>query len=398
MLESPTFASYYPTVAQRSVGKYGNVRGWRRNRLWTASGFVLDAIGLDTAARGVKIDESRPDLIIFDDIDEDTDTEDATKKKVSILTKRIIPAGSADLAIVGVQNLIHPEGVFARLAGVAEAPADFMHRRIVSGPFPALRGLAWETYEKVDGSIGYKITSGEPVWEGQDLDVCQEMVDDMGLTAFLQECQQEVDIPENGLFAHVVFRHVRKTPDLVRTVCWVDPAITDTDNSDCQAISIAGIGANKKVYILYSWQQRASPQTAMRMAIKLGMYHNCDHIGVETDQGGDTWISVYNEAVRYMGIDPNRVPPFVSAKAGAGAGSKVHRANQLLTDYEKGMIMHVINKENTHELLEKMLRRFPVKKPFDLVDVTEWSRRKLRGTSSNIAMMPFVGNRIRVAV
>jgi len=37
-------------------------KGWRRNRLRTASGFTIVAIGLDTAARGVKLDEDRPDL------------------------------------------------------------------------------------------------------------------------------------------------------------------------------------------------------------------------------------------------------------------------------------------------------------------------------------------------
>src|SRR5690554_6819177 len=70
LLESPKVAHYYPEMAERKIGKYGNSRGWRRQRLRTASGFTIDALGLDRASRGAKVEEQRPDLMIFDDIDD----------------------------------------------------------------------------------------------------------------------------------------------------------------------------------------------------------------------------------------------------------------------------------------------------------------------------------------
>jgi prophage tail gpP-like protein len=70
LLESDEIARHYPEHAKRKVGKFGNAKGWRRNRVWTAGGFAVDAIGLDTASRGVKLEDQRPDLIIFDDIDD----------------------------------------------------------------------------------------------------------------------------------------------------------------------------------------------------------------------------------------------------------------------------------------------------------------------------------------
>ena len=69
MLESDRLGVYYPAMGQPSLGKFGQKQGWRRERLQTASGFIVDALGLDTAARGLKIGVQRPDLIIFDDID-----------------------------------------------------------------------------------------------------------------------------------------------------------------------------------------------------------------------------------------------------------------------------------------------------------------------------------------
>jgi hypothetical protein len=49
---------------ERELNKYGSSKGWRRNQIRTSDGFKVDAIGLDTAARGFKIDEDRPDFIV----------------------------------------------------------------------------------------------------------------------------------------------------------------------------------------------------------------------------------------------------------------------------------------------------------------------------------------------
>jgi phage terminase large subunit-like protein len=72
------------------------------------------------------------------------------------------------------------------------------------------------------------------------------------------------------------------------------------------------------------------------------------------------------------------MPRFKSAKAGAGHGSKTHRASQMLADYERGRIVHVTG---THRTLERALKRFPVKKPYDLVDASYWAWQDLMGRS-----------------
>src|SRR5687768_7735467 len=70
MLESSETNKYYPELSDRAVNKFGHSKGWRRSRLRTASGFTVDALGLDTGARGGRIEESRPDFICIDDVDE----------------------------------------------------------------------------------------------------------------------------------------------------------------------------------------------------------------------------------------------------------------------------------------------------------------------------------------
>lgn len=197
LLESDAVAKYHPQHANRMVSKFGSSRGWRRNRLRTAGGFTVDAIGLDVAARGVKIDEQRPDLIIFDDIDDKLDTAATTARKRELLTTSILPAGSEDVAVLAIQNLIIAHGIFTQLS---DGRADFLADRIVSGPFPAIEGLewTWEIDPQTKVRVPY-ITAGRATWEGQNLEKCQREIERVGPSAFLKEYQHQVKDHAEGI-------------------------------------------------------------------------------------------------------------------------------------------------------------------------------------------------------
>lgn len=369
MLESAAFARRFPATARRRVGKYGSSSGWRRNRLRTEDGFTLDAIGLDTAARGAKVDEDRPDLIIFDDVDELFDSPGTVEKKIATVTKSLLPARASHAAVLVAQNLIHPDGIVARLA---DGRADFLADRIVSGPYPAIAGLVTE---QRDGKA--VIVAGESTWPAKTLADLQTEMNDIGESAFRAEKQHEVDRFDGGIFSHVVFRHclpedAPKTYDDVQV--WVDPAVTDTDKSDSHGIQADG-KRGETVYRLYSWEARTSPEDALRRAILKARELGASCVGVETDQGGDTWQSTYELTWRKM-VDGREIPAeepmilFRQDKAGS-IGSKAQRAQQMLAAYERGEIVHVVT--GTHETLERALRRYLLRKPFDLVDAAFWA-------------------------
>jgi hypothetical protein len=437
MLESSEIAANHRLLSQREIGKYGNSRGWRRSRLRTASGFTVDAIGLDTARRGSRVKDARPDVQIYDDIDEKHDTAKTIEKKIQIITTSLLPAGSNDLAVMMVQNLIHPDSIFAQLA---DGRAGFLYDREVSGPHPAVRGL---TYEERPGG-GYVVTGGVPTWEGQGLATVQEQINEWGISAFEAEAQHEVAAPLGGIWDHVIFRHVThdKVPGIVTGCVWVDPAVTETDNSDSHAIQADGIAADGTIYRFFSWEQVTSPEESIWRAVLKAVELGFVTVGIETDQGGDAWRSVYRyatnsmreistalvaleqggleqdagkddkyqqlralspeDAARHTAVlaahDETKVgqvrpyaagivygnimlPRFKSAKAGAGHGSKVERNARMLTDYERGRVVHVTG---THEALEKALKRFPKAKPFDLVDAAYWGWADLRGVSKGV--------------
>jgi hypothetical protein len=183
LLETPAVAAHYPHLADRLVGKYGQSKGWRRNRLRCSDGFTIDALGLDSAARGAKLDDQRPDFLIIDDVDDVEDSEATTAKKIRSLTKKILPALTHDAAILFIQNKVFDDGLMAQ---VIDGRADYLGGAIISGPFPAVEGLEYR-----GGGTQAVITAGVATWEGQPLEACQSFIRKWGLDAFLSECQHQ---------------------------------------------------------------------------------------------------------------------------------------------------------------------------------------------------------------
>ena len=180
---------------ERAVNKYGFSKGWSASKLRTANGVNVLAFGLDTGARGVKLDHLRPDMIILDDIDELDDSVNGVEKKIRTITQTILPAKSTDCAIVFVQNRIHANSVMSQ---VLSGELDMLQDRIQSPIVPAVADLEYVNYERPDGRMGYRITGGKPTWSHKTIEICQHEIDTYGLLSFLRECQHEVGI--GGLF------------------------------------------------------------------------------------------------------------------------------------------------------------------------------------------------------
>lgn len=367
LIESQTFGEYYPRMATRSIGKFGNVRGWRRNRLRADNGFTIDALGLDTGARGSKIEEQRPDLIILDDIDEVTDSEATTLKKIKTITTSILPAGATYVAVLAIQNLILNDGFFGRMAN---GTADYLLDTQLSGPYPAIWGM--ETEQK-DGR--FIISAGDASWKGQTLETCQSQIDTWGYTAFLREAQHVIK-DDGSLFGHIEFQYCEpsKMPDMVRTICVVDPAVTSTDNSDSHGINISGLGEDDKIYHIYSFERVVTPKESLERAIRESIRAGADTLYVEVNQGGTLWRYLYDEIIAEFELE-DVAPDFIELKVTSSDGSKIERANGMLADYERGNIIHV---KGTHDILEEALNRFPIRKPYDLTDAAVHCHRELR--------------------
>lgn len=235
---------------ERAVNMYGHSKGWRRQELRTANGFNVSSLGLDAASRGIKLDNYRPDLIVFDDIDSQDDSAQIVDKNINSITTSIIPAGSSDCLYLTVQNLVHENGIVAQLV---DGTADFLHDREKAYVEPAVHDLVAKQVEE-NGKLLWKVISGTPTWEGQNLEVVQQQINRWGMRAFLKEAQHEVRGASGYFFDTTAIKYcpLSSVPAGLRYCRAWDLAATE-DGGDWTVgvlMGVKGIFPNIVVYIV----------------------------------------------------------------------------------------------------------------------------------------------------
>ena len=381
-LESDNVKEFFPLHAKPRL--YEHTKGsWSQSRVATDGGAYFVAFGLDGGKRGFKDDDLRPDLIIVDDVDTRTQSAATVLRKLDMLTSDILPMGSEQAHVMFIQNPIHADSVMDQ---IITRKSDMMGYRKEIGPVPALLDAEFAQELDENGKLRYFVTRGTPTWKGQGITHCQNAIDTWGYTTFLREAQHDIHNITGGMYGHVEFQLVDWSEalmkSLVRTTVWIDPSISETKKSDSMGIQADGIDEKGDIYRLWSWEQIASPEEAFRRGLIKAVEIGAQSFGVETDQGGLAWKSVYKRAWDHLvknDLIPkgSRRPAYKYAKGG-GDGSKGHRSGKMLVDYEHGRIFHV---RGTHELLERAARRFLVLKPYDLMDAAYWSWKHLRRTT-----------------
>jgi hypothetical protein len=319
----------------RALNEYGVSKGWRHSEIRTNTGFNVTAFGLDSGMRGVKLDQYRPDVMIFDDIDDRLDTPETVQKKIDVITTTILPSGSTDCAVIVVQNKIAKDSIVSQLA---DGRADFLHDREPATVEPAVRDLAYERVIQEDGTARYVVTGGEETWAGQSIPVVEQQINAWGLSAFLREAQHEVNATEGGLWQRArdidPFRVVL-APPLMRIVVAVDPNASGGDDA---GIIVAGIARQYRDrmtqdthgYILDDRTISGGPKAWAEAAVTAYHLFRADLLVAEVNNGGDM-VGIT------IGTIPH-APPVTQIHASRG---KITRAEPVQKLYQDGRVHHV---------------------------------------------------------
>jgi hypothetical protein len=348
ILESDSLTAAYPRLGRPRVGKNGS-RTWRRNMLTADNDFTVEAIGLDKAVRGQKIDWSRPDLIVFDDVDSKHDKVAAVKKKEDTITTSILPAGSENCAVLFAQNLIHDDSIAHRLSKRpgTKGAADYLANRIVSGPFKAVDGLKYEAaVQEEDDSIRWQITAGRSLWAGFTEAVCEAEINREGPTAFELESQHEIDTDDpEALLSTDILRLCRVSdhPDFIRAAVAVDPS---GGAGQCGIIA-GGTARHGRAIHGYTTHDLSTPlkTESLKWAEEaLRAYHlaDADCVIVERNFGGDMAASNIRQAVLRDAegkvIVDGRHVKIIEVNASRG---KEIRAEPVASLFQRGLWHHV---------------------------------------------------------
>lgn len=123
---------------------------------------------------------------------------------------------------------------------------------------------------------------------------------------------------------------VNEAPALGRSVVAVDPAVTNTDESDEHGIMVAGIGPDQVGYLVEDSSMSGTPYEWASMAIRKAREYLADGIVVEVNQGGD----MVAHTIRTLAPNIN----VIEVRATKG---KHVRAEPIAALYEQGRIRHV---------------------------------------------------------
>lgn len=326
----------------RAVDRYGNSLGWRLDILRCENGFSVLALGLDAAARGIKVDSVRPDLFVLDDVDDRHDTEETVKKKIATLTDSILPAGSPDAAVLFIQNRIHSGSIATMLA---ENTADFLLEREVYqeaalsvSPKDLAEHTWFEAEETEDGRRRYRVLpdKAEATWEGQDRETCERQFNEWGRSAFLREGMHLTDETEDGLWDRKrdidPFRiRPNALPELIRIGVAIDP--NATEGGDEAGIIVGGIARTNGVvhaYVLEDATVDGGPAKWAGAAVDAFQRWDGDMMVAEDNNGGEM-----------VAITIGTVPGAPKVKLIHASRGKRTRAEPVQKLYEDGRVHHV---------------------------------------------------------
>lgn len=329
-------AAHFATLGlERATSPYGSSLGWRVDMLRVVGGFNVVGLGLDAAARGVKLDDYRPDLIIFDDIDDRHDTEKTLAKKITTITETLLPTGAPDCATLVIQNLVHRRSIVSRLV---DRTAEFLHGAEVHQE-PALHDfdpkMHLQSEVQPDGTRRYAIVGGLPTWEGQDVATCVHQINRWGRSAFLREAQHDMTEVAGGLWARA--RDIdpwrldsKAVPELIRITVAIDPNAEGGDGNDPCGIMVGGVDRRGHGYLLADETEAGGPALWKKAAVDAYVRWKANRMVAEKNNGGQM-VAIT------LGTEPGapRVH-LVSASRG-----KLTRAEPVQMRAEEGRIHHV---------------------------------------------------------
>ena len=148
-----------------------------------------------------------------------------------------------------------------------------------------------------------------------------------------QELYGEIlDDVEGALWTKGVIdrNRIEVAPPLARLAVSIDPAVTNTKDSDETGIIVLGSDAAGNGYVIADYSFKGSPNEWAQKAVEVFKAHKADSILVEVNQGGDMVSAVLRQVDMSLPIQEVR----------AHVGKKL-RAEPVAAMYEQGRIKHV---------------------------------------------------------
>lgn len=334
-------------------GVFGDLVGsvWGAYGIETKNGVKVMCRGAGQKIRGLKYKESRPGVVIVDDVESDVgvETEDSRIKLKRWFYGAVLPCGGPDCVFMVIGTLLHEDSL---LANLLEA-----------------KGWVSKRYDAEEGE------NGDTLWPTRFTrerlnEIKEEYASQNQVHVYFREYRNLFIDTENATFQRKFFIHwTEKEWDeyalktITRTFLTVDPAYTRTGKSDFTAFVVASTDHQNKLYVRKVVKERLSLTDLMRLWIKLHLAYRPTYHGAQNIDWTKSLETPLREEQRRCGVFfPVRVLPTYAKTI--GMYNKEARIEQLAPRYATGNIIHV----GPQTELEEQLLSFPRGKNDDIPD------------------------------
>ncbi len=264
---------------------------WAVEDYVTLNDVRLLARGRGQRIRGVKHKQHRPDLVVMDDLENDT-----SARNVQQCTNLLRWIASTAYSAIDVHGNLF-------IIGTLLSKKSALHTMCYSTEEP------WCHWDR---QVYRAITAGgESLWPAKfPLEVLEEQRRMMGSVAFNRE-KQNYPEEEDGYFQSVWFKYYQPedlldeegNPKPLIVASWFDPSIETGSQHDYKAIVTVGYcPADNRFYVLDAYIKRTSIETAVQHSLTLHQIYHWLAFGVEANLFQRLLLKEFDAAARVANV------------------------------------------------------------------------------------------------
>jgi len=331
----------YPTLVSPATKRNEAIKlSDNKQLIMQENGFICTGRGITTSVLGMRINDTRPTMIVMDDIEagEAQTTKNDVEKLLKTVQDDIFPLSlNAHVAWVGTTT--RPGGLTEQLVHKAvdmDYDSWVDDERFVVNYWPALK----------TSDDGTKRSIWPERWTTEYLCSVEH-------TRSFAKNYMCLPAPEDFAYWRPDTFRYEDIPMLDYVMLSVDPAVTVKESSDFTGLSVVGYAkSTRKTYVLHCEEVKLSGAELKARATKiLEMYPQVNLIYAETNQGGDLVRDLFKD-----------LP--VNVKTISQTVNKNVRAATALAEYEKGKVVH----GQKLPALERQMIQFPNGAHDDMID------------------------------
>ena len=347
----------------------GASKNWKIGEFVSKNGVKLKAFGSGKRLRGVKFGVYRPDLVVLDDLENDTNvrSKEQRDKLEEWLDEAVLNLGSVDGSLDGlyIGTVLHADSVLARKLKLKFWNAK-KYQSIIN--FPKRMDL-WERWAELYKNISKEASEtfylknkvlmdegSRVLWDDAlpILKLMQKRAEN--LKSFNKE-QQNDPRSETQIFTKESMHFYRELPRCDYFVMYIDPA-GEKKKSDYTAITVLGVGkAEAKIYVAESIVEVMKTKKTIKEIIRLNQLYKCRVCAIESNGGQEFFRGWIREKAFEIGV---KLP----LKGVNNTASKGQRIEELEVPIEDGEILF----HQSQSLLIEQLTEYPEAKHDDAPD------------------------------